>query len=286
MKLIWEIRDSIYGPAYYQGLLAKPFSYSLKYFFTLAILIALITSVSFLVSAVPAVQSFLANVGTKILEYYPEELEIAIKNGVVSTNIQEPYFVKLPQEFRNSIEKGSGISQGTENLFVIDTKTPFTVDQFKNYRTLLLITKDSIVHSDGGGKITIQSLAKIDNFTINKIKMTYFLNRAEPYFKFIYPIIAVASFFLFLAGICLNLSYLLFIALLIWLIARIKKIKIGYGKSFQLGLHLVTAAIAINSLLFLIAPQVRIPFLFTAIVLIAAIVNIKAAPEELTYLPA
>ena len=279
MRLIWEIRDSIYGPEYYQGLIARPFSYSLKYFLTLAVLVAFIVSVTFLTYIVPVLQSFLTNVGTKVLEYYPSELQITIKNGIASSNVQEPYFVKFPPEFKDSMVENKNVPDDLENLFVIDTKTTPTIDQFKNYKTLLLLTKDSVVNYDNG-KITIQPLDKISDFTLDKTKISSFLDKAQPYFKFIYPIVAIISFFVFFIGIDANLFYLLFAALLVWLIARVKKINVGYKKSYQLGLHLITGAMLLDNLLFLVVPRAHIPYLFTATIVILAVVNLKPGASQ------
>ncbi len=291
MKFIWEIRDSIYSPEYYKGLLTKPFSYSLKYFFMLVLCIALVVSVSLMFPVFSAVHSFLANVGMKVLEYYPDELRITIKNGVVSTNVVEPYVLPMPPEFKsafqsaqdragNNVKVNININVNAKNLLVIDTKTPFTIDEFKKADTEILLTKDSAVYYDKGNTV-VAPLDKVSDFTLDKGKITSFLNKAQPYFRFVYPLIAVGMFSIFFFGAAFNMFYLLFAAILILLIARMKKASLSYGKSYQLGLHLITLALIIDNLIFLAAPNVHVPFFDTIIIAALAWMNLtNNAPVE------
>ncbi len=275
MKFAQEIRNNIYNPGYYQELLTKPFSYSLKYFFTLAILVALVSGIVFLFSVGPGAQSFLNTAGGKILDYYPAELQIVITKGHVSTNVSEPYFMKLPQELKDNMAAQSNAPQDTENLLVIDTKSAFTVDQFKSYRTLVLLTGDTLIHYDKNGIITVQPLDQISNFTLNKDKISSFLAKVRPYFGFVYPVIAVGAFIFAFFAVTFNLFYLVFAALFIWGIARMKRLPIGYKKSHQLGLHLITFALLFDTLLFLALPSFHVPFLFTALMVLGAWFNLK-----------
>ena len=86
MNLISDLRGSVYDPEYYKGLLKKPFSYSLKYFFFLALSLAFIGALLSLFTVLPNLNSFLQELGPKILSHYPQDLVITIKDGVVSTS--------------------------------------------------------------------------------------------------------------------------------------------------------------------------------------------------------
>jgi len=271
MEFLKNIKNSIYNPEYYGNVLNKPFSYSLKYFLLFSFIIALLLTVHSSFSALPKIKSFLDIAGKKAVQYYPDELQITIKDGKASTNVNEPYFIKTPEDIKiNNIE----------NLVVIDTKNVFSVAEFENYKTLLLLTNDSLIYREqNNNKMTIQSLSQIPNYTLNKQVLLSLFNKISPYLKSAYPLFIIAMLLFFFSVLTFRLLYLLFAALLIWIIAKIKKIDIGYSKSYQLGLHLMTLAIIITQLMFLILPRVHIPFLFTIITLLMAIINLKAVSQ-------
>jgi predicted membrane protein len=74
-------------------------------------------------------------------------------------------------------------------------------------------------------------------------------------------------------GLFARLIYVIFFALIVWMIARARKIGAGYKKSFQLGIHLITLSTIINTLLFLFFPSMQIPLLFTAIAVVMALAS-------------
>ncbi len=131
MQFFTTIKDSIYSPDFYRTLRAKPLSFSLKYYFSLAAVLALAGTVLMTVQFLPKAQFALTTLAEKVVERFPAELEVTFKGGVVSTNVKEPYFVKeTPGEadaLRNEVEDA-----GThENLLVIDTSSPLSLELFK-----------------------------------------------------------------------------------------------------------------------------------------------------------
>ena len=271
MEFFKNIKNSIYNPEYYSNLLNKPFSYSLKYFLLLSFVVSLLLTIVFSFSTLPKIKSFLDIAGKKAIQYYPDELQITINNGKASTNVNEPYFIKTPEDLK---------IKNIDNLVVIDTKNNFSLTEFENYKTLLLLTNNSLIYREKNNtKITIQSLKQIPNYTLNKPALLSFFNKVSPYLKLVYPFFIILMLLFFFSALTLRLFYLLVAALLIWIVAKIKKINIGYSKSYQLGMHLMTLAIIITQLVSLTLPRVHIPFLFTAITLLAAIINLKVISQ-------
>ena len=210
----------------------------------------------------------------QLADFFPQELSINFKNGNVSTNVQEPYFIKLPPEFLNQKNVQPPMSS-LENAIVIDTKDKFDLAKFNSYKTFALLTSDSIVYINNKNQITINSLAGVKDFTLNKSVIISCIDKIKPFIVFIYPLVFVGAY---IAGFLVNmilLIYLLFGALVIWLIATIKKIKIGYAKSYQLGLHLMTFVIIATSLYNLIPHNIIIPFLFTIILILSVVFNLQ-----------
>lgn len=278
MEFFKNLKNSIYSPNFYQELLAKPFSYSFKYFVLLALIISLLVSIIFLFMLIPGLKIFFDNAGGKMLSYYPADLKINIKNGQVSTNVSEPYFVKMPNEIKpenSNVKVNNKDMLNYENLLVIDTQNNFTVDQFTSYKTFALLTNDSVIAYDKNGNITISKIEKTVNFVLDKQAIEDFINKVKPFIKFIYPIVAIFIFIASMFVIMLQMAYLLFGALFVWLAAKIKGVKIGYKKSYQLALHLITILIVARVISMISGINNITPFLFTFLLFMLALINIK-----------
>lgn len=287
MQLLENIKSSIYNPAYYSEILNKPFSYSLRYFLSLMVLFAVIATIVFSFSILPKVNKFVNEGVPKILNYYPDNLEVAVKAGKVSTNVPEPYFIKLPAEFKDG-NQGTGTrpaAKDMENLLVIDTKTPITIDLFNSYKTAAVLGYDSFAYDDNGA-IKIQSLDQSLNGVVTKAKFSDMLNKVMPYLKILsfvlLPIVFIFSFMGFALG---YLLYLIFGALVIWIMAKVMKKDLGYGKSYQLGLHAITLGVILEATVFLFYPNLGISFLFTFLMLMIFWVNLKPAASEVVPKP-
>jgi len=273
-----KVEKSVYGPEYYKELPAKPFSYSLSYFLLLTAAMAFFVTLVTLFTVLPSVGSFINSTGAKVLQYYPDDLVITIQNGKVSTNQKEPYVLALPAEIKNAAS--SSANKPPANLVVIDTNDPFSIDAFQKADTLLYLTKDSVVMQDNQGKITITPLNRVSNFKLDKPTLNEWMTKITPYFRVIYPVIAVGAYFIFFVGMALRLIYLFFFALLVWIVVAARKLKLGYKKSYQIGMHAITLPAIVSALLFAFAPQISAPFLFTGIALIVVLVNLnEAAPS-------
>lgn len=260
----------MYNPAFYGGVIKKqPFSFSLQYFYSLVLALAFIVTLILSFTFVPAVVSFMNALGPNVVSRYPGDLVITLSRGEVSISKPEPYIFPMPAELKISQD-----SKQKENLFVIDTKTPFTLDIFNSYHTYALITKNNFIFFDDKGGIRIESLASAPDITVDKASIQEKLALIRPYLKIIGPFLVVGLFFLFIIVASAYLVYLLFGALCIWLIAWFMGLHVGYKKSYQVGLHAVTvpglAAIILN----VVFPGWQVPFLFTILLLLTAAINL------------
>lgn len=279
MEFFKNIQKSIYGPEFYHGLLAKPFLYSLKYFVVFSLLIALVATIYLSVSVLPKVNTFLKSVGPTVLDYFPDELEIIIKDGVASTNASEPYFLEMTFQLPENVEISPDVrNYGIENLLVIDTRSDeATLVEFKAYKTLVLLSRKTIM-SYNEDQIIIQSLTAIPNFKLDKGVISSLLAKIVPYFRFTGPLFIIFVFGGYFSFVFSGkMLYLLFAALLIWIVAKVKKVDIGYKKAYQLGLHLFTAGILYEIIFGLVLKTSGIPFLFTGLTLALAIANLRPA---------
>lgn len=282
MSFLQSVGKSIYSPEFYKELFGRPFSFSLKYFYSLAAVLAIVLAAIFSFKIIPIAQSFFQSIGPEVLNYYPAELVITIKNGQASTNVKEPYFLKMPQGFipkegkykynLEEIEPRTDL----ENLLVIDTATPFTLEGFHNYKTAVLLMRDNVAYYSDKGEIKIQSLKGVPDITINKSLVSGLVGKISSLLIFVGPLIAIGTFLIAMIVLSFELVYLLFGAFLIWGLMKIRKISGGYPKAYQIGIHAMTLPIFLNIIIFLFVPDFRVPFFFTIAMLVGGLVNLRS----------
>lgn len=274
MQFLNNIKSSVYNPEYYKEILNKPFSYSFRYFLSLAGIIAIVSTIVFSFSTLPKINKVISEADANVLKLYPDELVITAKSGVISTNVPEPYFIKLPAEFRNEFQnskndlKTSPDFSKIENIFVIDTVSPFTIDLFKSYKTFILISRESVAFYDNEA-VKIQSLGQEASGVLTKAKISGALAAIMPFIK-IMPVvlIPIALFFSFIGFIFGNMIYLIFGAFVIWIFAQVIKRNWSYGKSYQIGLHAITLGVILDAAISQFYPIMEFPFLFTFLMLV------------------
>lgn len=294
MTFLDNVKNSIYGPEFYKKLLTKAPSFSFKYFYALVSVLAVVLTAQFSFRAIPSLNTFLAGIGPQIVSNYPNELVITIKNGQASSNVDEPYFIKTPasilgENFKNvpvitvnGLQPSSSSSSVPENLIVIDTKNQFSEADFDKYNTFAVLTKTSLAMRKDSGKIEIQSLNKIPDWTISKASVSSFVGKIQPFIKFASPLFVLMFFVGYMFYFSLQLIYLLLAALLIWAVTKIKKLQIGYKKSYQAGLHIMTFPLLIGAISTILNIHITdaIPFFTTIVIVVFATINFEPRKTE------
>jgi hypothetical protein len=276
MNIFLKIKNSIYNPKYYTELLQKPFFYSIKYYLLFSLIVSVVFGSILFVKFLPTAK-LIVEKGNQLSNYYPQGVEVVIKDGKASTNIPEPYLIKMPEDLKQ--EDGKMVP---ENILVIDTKNKFSLEEFNNYKTLTLLTADSFVYENEQNGIMIRQFKDVKDFKINKSIVDGFMNKIKPYFTIFYPLSAVAILFFTFMVSTAKLIYLLFGGLVLWMIFKIRDIKIDYKKSYQLGVHLATLIVVIDLILTILAVQFHIPFFSTILLIIISFVNIRKESQKNT----
>ncbi len=270
MSFLQNIKSSIYNPSFYREIAMgnehKPF----RYFFKLSFLLALIFAVVVSFQVIPEIKKFINESKQKIEENYPKDLEVKIEKGVATTNAVEPYFVKFPE---TPVDINTEMPD-VENILVIDTKTPFSLEKFKEHKTISLLTKDSIVSIDGDEKVTVTPLKTIPDFTVNYANITKWLSDTDKLNKiiaFAFPILILLGVFI---AYVFKLIYLFFGALLVYIVAKIKKINLSYRKSYHVALYAVTLPTLLSAVAFFTGLKM-FTFLPSILLIIAVWFNLK-----------
>ncbi|MGE5042090.1 MAG: DUF1189 family protein [Candidatus Levyibacteriota bacterium] len=273
MGFLNTIRNSIFSPEFYASIPKKSAFSALGYFLLLSLLLTIIQSVqpfmAFVNYGQPEIQKFV----NQAAEAYPSGLEVTIQKGQVHTNVQEPYVIPLPGNDNNGTYK---------NLVVIDTKTPYSSSQFNAYRTVAWVGKDTVfMVGDNNGQIKTVDLSKVSDFKLNRTSVDSFITQVKPWLKVITPVVAVGIILgLFMLHV-FRLLYLLFLALLIWLLAKIMKKNQSYGVSYKMGMYAMTLGMVLE-VVFDFAHFSGFPFLFTLVALGVVTINLNPAPAAPT----
>ena len=281
--ILETIKNSIHSPEFYRNLQDKPFSFSFKYFASIIGLASLVLIIYFSAIFIPKGLSIFNTLGQSIKNDFPTELEINIEDGVASTNVAEPYFLKFNNfSFFNEFNL-SGIQEEEKfrkNLLVINTVDKTAFDSLDEYDTYILLTKTSVVfQGDNEGEVKARSLKDFPNIRINKTSASNFINSVGKFKNWII-IIAFAVILLVVVFMAISkLTFLIFGALIVFLIAKSKKIDLNYKKAFQASLHLVTLSIIISTLSMIILGE-TVPYLFTGAFIIVALINIGNSPTD------
>lgn len=282
-QLITYIKQSVYSPEYYRQLLNRPFSYSWKYYSGLAMLLAIFFTIVSSIPLVPQVNRAVHEFPAKFFAYYPDALELHVQNGIVTSNVEEPYFLPIPEAFKKEFTPEKGI----EHFVVIDTKTPISLDAFHEYKTVMWVGKDALAFYDNKQGIRIEPIGKDVNYVVNEGVLRGIESRMSPYYIFVAPTMVVAIFLGFMIALGVNFIYLILGALLILFLGRfILKQPWGYGTSYRIGLHAITLPLLADALFSVVGVNiVNLPFLQTVLILAVVYVNYKDIKQEVGIAP-
>lgn len=283
MRFFQNVKKSIYDVAFYATAKTENFSVALKQYTLFILCVAVIISIPLYISfGVWSSQVKEAgDIRAKVLAVYPDELVLTSQNGQMTSNVEEPYSIPMPSELDVKTPR---------NLIVINTREPIAIDDFDRYDTLAILGGDAVWTRDPQkDKIEIQKFDQFIKgaFILNKQKVTEWVDIALKVGKVTMTVVLIflpAFIFVFLwIG---YLIYLLFGALVIWLMAKLRKVDLTYGQSYKLGLYLLTLPILYSVLTTGPLSMFHIPFGFTLILAALAYANFGPGKAVVVASPA
>lgn len=259
----YSFKRSLTDPEYYGDILKAPFSFSLKYLFILLFLILLIRGIVLAISMsvlLPKVPQFVGQAKVVVRDFFPKELTVTLNNGTLRTNVDEPYTIPFPKQM--------GINDMT--FAVIDTKS--SVESYKNYKTLLFVTRNAIAYPDNNtsGGYKVYPLSDVKGYAvINRQVYQHLVDKVLPYLDYAPQVLigfALAMLILLpTIGSVFYLSSVLFSLLLLtlvtYVISRLLKKPISYQSLYRLGMHGVTFSLLFDMLKSFFG--ISIPFTFS-----------------------
>ncbi|MFA5136732.1 MAG: DUF1189 family protein [Patescibacteria group bacterium] len=246
LKTFWRTGfKSLTDPEYYSHILKARFTFSFKYLFLLLFFVFLVKTIFIALNMtplLPKVPSYVKDSKEILKNLYPPGLTIMVKNGILRTNVDEPYFIPFPKK----------LNIKDTYLAVIDTQAQ--LNEAQKYKTVFFVTKNAILYPDtrssGGYKVFF--LNKYDKLIIlNQDSYNRIYNGIVPYFKYlpvvIYGVFVLTFLLLPVFGALLYMSgimmYLIILTFVLFIIARLLKKNVHYGQLYRMGMHGITFSI-------------------------------------------
>lgn len=252
-----SFKRSLTDTAYYQDVVKAKFSFSLKYLYLLMFIIALIRGVMLvpgMIMVITELPDIRATIDSAAAELYPEELVLTIEGGVLTTNVEEPYFVPFPGELDARVDGESYDSSNYSSLVAIDTEG--SVGEYESYDSLILLTETSVVYPDDNtadvGGYRVLPLREIQSdLVIDKQFYDELIAKLLPYLDYaplvlsvlIVLLILVIPFFLASFYTVGRLFYLLITTLLLLVFVKVIKRDLKYSDIYRISMHTLTAPV-------------------------------------------
>ncbi len=280
MQFLKTVQESVWGKVFYEKVRGEGAGQAVKYFFLLMVSVAIITSLVLAVTVTVAWKSApkLAEIQQMVADLYPHELVLTWKNGEVSSNVDEPYAILFPKDWLSHQDQKDDFPMA-ENLLVIDTSKSVDANDFERYDTMLILGKDSVGSRDARqGKVQIQNFSRynFDDFQLDKEKVLSLVGMLFNFLKWVFLALLFVLPLLIFVGLSVKyLVYLIFGALIIWLVAKLRKVDLTYGTAYKLGLYLLTLPILVN-VLSSVVHFLNAPFVFTLILAVITYINLES----------
>lgn len=267
------VQRSILDPIFYREIPLRSLGPAFKYFFTLTFALALVMTVLVSIILVPAINGAVQKLPDGILASYPDDLEIRLEDGRISTNLPGPIVIPTPEPI-DALFRSIEITQ----FAVIDTTTPFTVDQFNEFHVVFWVLSDSIATRDTSGNVTINKLpVHPEAITMTERDVNAFLAEMRGYIPFVAPLAAFVVFLIYYLVNIAHLAYLFVIgAPLIFVLSRLLKQPLSYGGAYRVGLYAMTVPLILDTgLTYFGMPLLGLPFSFSLIMLVMVYLNLR-----------
>ncbi len=224
---------------------------------------SIIFAVSISVLVLPKVPGFVSTFESKASSLYPKGLVVKIQNGLVSTNVKEPYSIDSLNQLN--------VTKGYSHFITIDTNA--SPSDIKADNTAVLVTKDSVVTIDSTNSYKVYQIDPKTNLTIDQNSYNKLLSQISPYLKYIEPgligLVIVSVLIGPLLGAALSLIgqliYLLIFTAIFFVVVKLMKKNLSFKKLLQLSIHGSTLPILLGFIVSSIG--IQMPFMLGSAIL-------------------
>lgn len=250
----YSFQKSLLDLSYYKDIVKTSYWFSFKYLFFLLTILTIARSFQLGLEYGKVrnrIPEYIQIAKQELTALYPSELELRISNGKLYTNVEEPYVLDFPARFGDMDGK---------HLLVIDTLA--SPAAYKEYNTLVLATREVLIYPDRqqGNRTTTQMYFFSDikrSVYVDHTVYTKMINTLNPLFEKLPRVIEITVIALLIllplfgglfwtSGVLFGL---LFLTVIVWIMAKIMRVTLGYKTLYRLGMHGVTWSILFTFIL-------------------------------------
>lgn len=236
-----QLRQSLYRSPLYRHLDSNSASRAISYVAVLIALIALAKAIGFGAIFGPMLGD-MKNEFERLIDRYPNELVLTIKDGSLSMNRTSPLVIP--------VEPGNELGKNYKNLVVIDTAKNLDLETYSSYDTMVLITKSGAMY-EKDRKVEVQSFKEAPDYVVTKAKAGELKSTVDKFFGkfsafviifmtlFMWIMIAIGGFilalFLSLIGILPALAF-----------SRMRGWKLSFSQLYALALYAYTIVVLLG----------------------------------------
>jgi len=246
MKSVFKtFHTSFYNPAFYSSVADLPLKDALRYYIRLGLILSFVTTVALgLLLAPRGVRFVKEDAPVLVMEYYPAELAIQVKDGEASTNVTEPYIIPARGAMKTVFAE-----KNLENVLVIDTKNERTPTTFESYKTFVLLTKHEIVTRGDYEQGIPQKLPPTGEYTIDQETLLVWVRNIQTSLIYIVPLGILMTFGVVFVSYLGYLLLLFLFAGIVFFLAKIRHMALSYAGAYKISLYAVVPGLVLKSAL-------------------------------------
>lgn len=261
-------KNSLTSPKYYKEVLKTDLNFSLKYYFMLVLFASILITTIETILVVPEIKNKIMGFAENSRQVYPEDLVIKIEGGEWTVNREEPFVIPMPKIPNESVP---------DNAIVLYKEG--TISDVDLFNTVVLVNDVNVVFRGANG-IQARSLKDIPDIEVNKEAFDNFIDFLFSFTKFLPYIIFVATLLgLLVYFIFFRLLYSLFLGIIIYALALLRKGSIDYMSAYKIGLHTMTLPITFQVVLALYKSSLGLPLWFFLLNIFFALVVLLKMEE-------
>jgi hypothetical protein len=242
----YSFKKSLFDLKYYGVVSKASFSFSLKYLLFLVLIFFVIKTIGLAGAYIynrPQITPQVNRMLGYAQDFYPEELELKVEKGQLSTNVKEPYIVELDKNLRMGEKK---------HFLTIDTQG--TIEDYPYYNTYILATRNAVVYPSKSNNSEVSQTSVFyfrdmkNGFTFDRSEYDFLIDNIRPYASravfFVDWFVSFGLLFFLVFGslfwttaIMVGLLALTFV---VWIVSLLLKKPYNYGDLYKMGMHAVT----------------------------------------------
>ncbi len=266
-----DIGRSFYGPSLYAAGAQKSVWRAWFFLFLVSAITSLAATAYIGTSFYPVLKSFSEE--DFVSRFYPEGVELSITNGKASVNQPVPYMLATPEAERVS-------SSTYPYLLVVDTRPDVSLSEINAYDTFAVLTEDSlIVHTEKDTRVL--PLEKVENMHITRAAAEEWQGKFASVIRLMFwPLVFILWLLIAIGSTIAHAIASVFGALLVWLIASLRKAPYKYGESYKIAVLASVPILIIDTAAFLIlnTPEPLPGLATTALFALIVWLNLKQNP--------